>query len=229
MTAAVALHQRLALPDPWFPPSTTLPPTPLVVYGAASAVGIYALQLALRNPALSPILCVAGHARDHVASFLPTTTTTKTIKIIDYRLGDEAVITDLTTSLQGLPAPAILDAVSAGSSVQNIGEVLRRLGGGGGGKVTFVLDGEKQGMPETGVEWSITRVTSVHKDERDFGYVYFRYFARGLQEGWFRGQRTEVVPGGLGGVEKALGDLKAGRASGVKYVFRVGETEGVQR
>jgi hypothetical protein len=72
-------------------------------------------------------------------------------------------------------------------------------------------------------------VGSVHKEAKDFGYVYFRYFARGLQEGWFKPQRTEVVPGGLGGIQTALQNLMDGKASAVKYVFRVGETEGVER
>jgi hypothetical protein len=83
-------------------------------------------------------------------------------------------------------------------------------------------------LPE-GVEKSITLVGSVHKEAKDFGYVYFRYFARGLQEGWLKPQRTEVVPGGLGGVQTALQNLMDGKASAVKYVFRVGETEGVGR
>jgi len=59
--------------------------------------------------------------------------------------------------------------------------------------------------------------------------VMFRFFGRGLQEGWFKGHPYEVVPGGLGGVEGALKNLKEGRASAVKYVFRIGETEGVRR
>jgi len=48
-----------------------------------------------------------------------------------------------------------------------------------------------------------------------------------LQEGWFTGHPFEVVPGGLGGVEQALRNLKEGKASAVKYVFRIGETAGI--
>jgi len=50
-----------------------------------------------------------------------------------------------------------------------------------------------------------------------------------LQEGWFKGHPYEVVPGGLGGVEGALKNLKEGKASAVKYVFRIMETEGVRK
>jgi NADPH2:quinone reductase len=34
--------------------------------------------------------------------------------------------------------------------------------------------------------------------------LYTRYFTRGLEEGWFRGQRQEECPGRLEGVEGAL-------------------------
>jgi hypothetical protein len=129
----------------------------------------------------------------------------------------------------------VVDAISEGSSIGNIGEVLKRAGekdgkGGVKGKVTFVL-GEKE-VPQ-GVEQNFTMVGDVHNNEmqeaKDFGYVYFRYFAKGLSEGWLKGQRTEVRPGGLGGVQAALQDLKDGKASAVKYIFRIAETEGVQQ
>lgn len=57
---------------------------------------------------------------------------------------------------------------------------------------------------------------------RDFGYVYFKLFARGLREGWFKPHPYEVVPGGLSGVETGLTNLKAGKASAVKYIFEIG-------
>ena len=81
-------------------------------------------------------------------------------------------------------------------------------------------------IPE-GVEQTTTQVGDAHGDAQDFAFAYFRYMARGLQEGWFKGQRVEVVPGGLGGIEGALKNLKDGKASAVKYVFRIAETEGV--
>ncbi|KAK4235954.1 chaperonin 10-like protein [Achaetomium macrosporum] len=227
MTAAVGLHLRLGLPQPWAPEVPNLGPTPLIIYGAASSVGIYALQLAQRAN-IHPLLCVAGRACDYVEGFIDRS---KGDVVIDYRQGDEAVISGLVDALKGQPPVRhVLDTVSEGSSITNIAGVFRRQaearGEGPKGKVTFVLGGEKQGLPE-GVEWSITLVGSTHKDAKDFGYVYFRYFAKGLQEGWFKGQRVEVVPGGLGGIQTALENLKNGKASGVKYVFRIAETEGV--
>ncbi len=82
-------------------------------------------------------------------------------------------------------------------------------------------------LPDS-VQKSLTGVGSVHRDEKDLGHVYFRYIGRGLQEGWFKGQRQEVIPGGLGGIQAALENLKAGKANAVKYVFRIADTEGLE-
>ncbi|EAQ83385.1 hypothetical protein CHGG_09789 [Chaetomium globosum CBS 148.51] len=217
--------------DPGPPPQHPLSPTPLIIYGAATAVGTFAIQLAQRSN-IHPLLCVAGRASAYVSSLLDPA---RGDAVIDYRGGDEAVVSGLVEALQsrGLAVAHVLDAVAEGGSIENVAEVLRRVGRKKGGevvdaRVTFVLGGEKEGLPE-GVDKSITLVGDVHNGAEDFGYVYYRYFARGLQEGWFKPQRSEVVPGGLGGVQTGLRWLKEGKASGVKYVFRIGETEGVER
>lgn len=57
----------------------------------------------------------------------------------------------------------------------------------------------------------------------DFAFVYFRLITRGLQQGWFTPHPFEVIPGGLNGIQKGLEKLKAGHASAVKYVYRIGE------
>jgi len=220
MTAAVGLYLRLDLPPPWHPATT---PTPLIIYGASSAVGFYTLQFALRSN-IHPLICIAGRAQDHVKPHLDAS---KGDTVIDYREGDEAVVKGIKDALKGEKLWYAFDAVSEKGSYQNICQVLEPQGG----KITLVLPGkEYEGIPE-GVENSVTRVGCVHGEEadKDFGYVFFRLIARGLQEGWFRAQPQEVVPGGLGGVQQALENLKAGKASAVKYVFRIGETEGVKR
>jgi len=221
MTAAIGLFQRLALPEPWAPASISRD-IPLVIYGASSAVGIYALQLALRSN-IHPLICVAGRAKDYVEGFIDRS---KGDAIVDYRDGDEAVVKGIKAALNGRPLYHALDAVSEGTSAANLAQVLSA--DDGKAKVTFVLPTAMGGkdIPE-GVEQTTTQVGDAHGDAQDFAFAYFRYMARGLQEGWFKGQRVEVVPGGLGGIEGALKNLKEGKASAVKYVFRIAETEGV--
>lgn len=48
---------------------------------------------------------------------------------------------------------------------------------------------------------------------------------RGLQEGWFTGHPYQVMSGGLGGVEEALANLKAGKVSATKFVFKIADTK----
>jgi hypothetical protein len=228
LTAAVALYQNLALPQPWaLPPpnNTQTRDIPLVIYGASSSVGFYALQFAQRSN-IHPILAVAGRATEHVRTLLDPA---KGDVVVDYRDGDDAVLAALQQALEGRPPLRhALDAVAEGSSAHIIGRLFHAAGDGETGRFVSVSPGTKEGVPAY-VEQAMVFVGSVHRapEAKDLGYVYLRYIARGLREGWFRGQRAEVVPGGLGGVQTGLENLKSGKASAVKYVYRIAETEGV--
>ena len=235
MTAAFGLFQRLYLPPPWHP---TLTPIPVIIYGAASAVGSYAIQLA-RQANIHPLICVAGRGIPHVESLIDKS---KGDVVLDYREGDGKLVKELRTAVQnaGGKVEYALDAVSANGSYVNICEVLDHQTG----KITLVLLGkEYKEIPST-IEKSLTTVTSAHigadldpwqkktgamTGNEEFAMAFFRYFGRGLQKGFFKGHPYEVVPGGLGGVQGALQNLKDGKASAVKYVFRLEDTEGVSR
>ncbi|KAK0337806.1 hypothetical protein LTR91_010772 [Friedmanniomyces endolithicus] len=226
MTAAVGLYavDRLNLPHPWAPATK---PTPLLVYGASSSVGSYVLQLAKRSN-IHPLICISGRAQEHVEKLIDRS---KGDTIIDYRKGDEAVVQGIKDALKGEKLHFAYDAVSEKGSPQNIAKVLDTASG----RTTFVLPpkGDWKGKFddfEGSVHQSTTMVGSVHSEsvaDRDLGYVYFRYFTKGLEEGWFRGQPQEVVLGGLHGIQSALERLKDGTASAVKYVFKISDTEGV--
>ncbi|KAK5134008.1 hypothetical protein LTR08_007013 [Meristemomyces frigidus] len=220
MTAAIALYARLGLPQPWLPapPGTKIP---LIIYGAGSAVGSYAVQLAQRSN-IHPLICVAGKAHAHVAALLSPE---RGDVIVDYRQPAPALVQALRDALAGAKLEHAFDAVSEKGSYENICHVLDP----DSGKITLVLPGKQYAGIPPGVQQSLTRVGDVHADLKDFGYVYFRYMAKGLAEGWFKAQPQEVVAGGLEGVERGLADLKEGRASAVKYVFRIADTPGVGR
>lgn len=190
LTAACGLYAKLRLPEPWLPATK---PTPLVIYGASSAVGYYTIQLALRSN-IHPLICVAGKARAHVEKLLDPS---KGDTIVDYRDGDEACVAGLKKALNGQKLEYAYDAVSEKGSVANIAKVLDP----NSGKITFVLPFKKydEELP-AGVEHTITRVGDVHgtpDDLWEFGFVYSRYIAKGLAEGWFKPQPQEVMPGGL--------------------------------
>jgi NADPH2:quinone reductase len=213
MTAAIGLHQRLGLPDPWTPAKESIP---LVVYGGASAVGAYAIKLAcLAN--IHPIIAVAGRGEKFVEGLIDRS---KGDTIVDYRKGDDAVVSGIKDALKGAKLHYAYDAVSEHNSYTNIVQVLEPAG-----HLTLVLPGKQyEGIPDS-VQKTVTTVGEAHKGDKEFAYVYFRYLARGLAEGWFTPHPYEVVEGGLEGVEGGLRNLKEGKASAVKYVFKIGEAK----
>ena len=235
MTAAFGLYQRLGLPPPWHPTTT---PTPVIIYGAAAAVGSFAIQLAQQSN-IHPLICIAGRGIPHVEKLIDQS---KGDIVLDYRNGNEQLVQDLKAAAKksGGKVEYALDAVSEHNSYQNICQVLDHKTG----KITLVLPGrDYKEIPET-VEKSITFVgaaqmgtdpdpwqkkTGMQTGNEEFAQTFFRYFSRGLQKGYFKGHPYEVVPGGLAGIEGALQKLKDGKASAVKYVFRVEDTEGVSR
>lgn len=215
LTSVAVLYHHLALPEPWRPATSSIP---LVIYGGASAIGAYAIQLAQKSN-IHPIITVAGRGAPFVESLIDRS---KGDTIVDYRKGDEAVISGIEDALKGAKLLHTYDCVSEGSSYINLGKVVSP-----GGKIVTVLPGKDYPGVSDGVEVIKNSVGCVHQDQKDLGYVYFRYLAKGLLDGWFKPHPHEVVPGGLGGLEKALTNLKEGKASATKYVVRIGETNGV--
>ena len=219
LTAAVGLYapDRLALPEPWTPATKT---TPLSVYGGASAVGAYVIKYAQRSN-IHPIIAVAGGGASFVETLIDRS---KGDTIVDYRKGDYAVVQGVKDALKGQKLEYAYDAVTEKGSYQNILKVLDPHG-----HLTTVLPGADEDIKATkgSVNYKYTMVGDVHTEFQDLGLVHSRYITRGLREGWFRGHPHQVVPGGLEGVETGLKNLKDGKASAVKYVFRISETPGL--
>ncbi|KAJ5633290.1 hypothetical protein N7490_009629 [Penicillium lividum] len=221
MTAALGLYQRLELPLPWNPTQESLP---LVIYGGATAVGAFALKFAkLSN--IHPLIVVAGKGIPFVESLIDQE---KGDTVIDYREGDEAVRAQIKAAAKGKPIRHAYDAVSEHGSYQNLMASLTAPG-----KFTVVLPAAlSEKMPE-GIEVRQTMVGSVHAppaegktvEDKEFGAAFYQFMGRGLAEGWFSGHPYEVRKGGLNGLEGALKDLEAGKASATKYVFRIADTE----
>ncbi|KAL1645439.1 hypothetical protein SLS58_003747 [Diplodia intermedia] len=223
LTAVIGNYVRLSLPEPWKP----LPDgekLPFLVYGAASAVGAYAIKLA-RLSNIHPIIAVAGNGIPYVETLLDKTLGDA---IVDYRKGSESLISGIKAALAGFPPlEHAFDAVSEKGSHEVLVAALAPTA-----SVTNVLPVDRFApagfaYPSTyrATAWSM--VADVHGARKEVGYVYFRWLFRQVAEGRFQAHPHQVVAGGLGGVAEGLGNLKAGRASAVKYVFRIGETEGV--
>ncbi|EXJ87013.1 hypothetical protein A1O3_03970 [Capronia epimyces CBS 606.96] len=227
MTAAVGLFSSLGLPEPWVSVSQARKDAEsggVLVYGAASAVGAFAVKLLVRSN-IHPIIAVAGRGIPFVEGLIDKS---KGDTVIDYRGGEAQVVAGIRDAVpKGQRLLYAFDAVSEKGSRQQILKVLDPHG-----HVTLVLPrGKHEGQPET-VHETVTSVGSVFGrpiDLSDLGYAWFRLFSLGLKEGWFKGHPYEVVPGGLGGVQTGLENLKNGKASALKYVYRIDDTDGVDR
>jgi NADPH:quinone reductase-like Zn-dependent oxidoreductase len=231
MTAALGLYMHLKLPEPWLP---TISSTPLIVYGAAGAVGAYAVKLAQVSN-IHPIIAVAGNGIPYVETLISPE---KGDAVVDYRKGNEAVVSGIGEALEKAGVSEVkyaVDAVSKKDSYQNISEVLSK-----GGKIFLVLPGKDHTVIQNYIEQISGSVGIVHQavspdstegkagiktNAKDFGYVFFRLLSRGLQEGWFTPHPYQVIPGGLNRLEEGLRNLMAGKASAVKYVYKIADTK----
>jgi len=228
MTAAVGLFTRLGLPEPWSGHDNKLLREDarggVAVYGAASAVGAFAIKLLIKSD-IHPIIAVAGNGIDFVEGLIDRS---KGDTIVDYRKGGEAIVQGLRDGVKkGETLKYAFDAVSDHGSYGYLSQVLDTKAVGGS-HLTVVLPGKKyEGIPE-GVHLTTTQVGSVHQESNhDFGYAWFRLFGQGMKEGWFPAHPHEVIKGGLAGVGEGLERLKGGKVSDEKMVFRVADTEGV--
>ncbi|KAJ5593908.1 chaperonin 10-like protein [Penicillium hispanicum] len=228
MTAALGLFSRLVLPDPW---KDNRKQIPVLIYGGATAVGSFALKFATRAN-IHPLIVVAGGGASHVESLIDRS---KGDTIVDYRQEPDALVEDIQTALRERGLAHLyhaFDTVCGRGSATNILRLVHPKG-----KAAFVLpiEGQLSAPPPPTLDVSETSVRSVHGQpgarpgDPDFGFVYFRYLGRGLAEKWFRGHPYQVRNDGLEGVEDALKDLKEGKASAAKYVFRIAETPALSR
>ena len=224
LTAAIALYEDMKLPTPYNPIKPAKndgEKVPILIYGVTSAVGAFAAKLA-RLSGLGPIIGVAGRAGDFAKTLVDY--------VVDYRNGEDALVAAIEEILAkeglGRKVPNVFDAISENGSL----EVTLRFIDPNGGTVSTVLppklfakDKENFEYPP-GVKAINSAVPQVQSTHKDFGYLWSRYLGRLLEDGRLKAHPYEIVPGGLNGVLTGLKDLKDGKASGVKYVYRIEET-----
>ena len=226
LTASLALYRTLRLPQPWAP-ATVHEPIPLLVYGGSSAVGAFAIKLAVASN-IHPIVAVAGAGIDYVSSLLDPV---KGDVVLDYRSDradlEEGIRSALSKTESSTQAVAALDTICKGETA-----VVCMSSIGPRGRLAHLLPLANLQLLD-GQAADLVMINYIYSSEgerngyRDFAYVMMQAFSRGLETGWFRGHPYTNVPGGLCSVGKILADLKAGKASANKYVFNIRETEGL--
>ncbi|OAX84708.1 hypothetical protein ACJ72_00905, partial [Emergomyces africanus] len=221
LTAAMSLYANHRLPFPWTPARE---PIPLIIYGASTAVGSFAIKLAC-NSDIHPIIAIAGKGSHYVETLINRQ---KGDAIVDYRSGLEATIQGITDSLRQAGhsvARHALDCVATEHSTDALRKCIAP-----GGQINFAA--AKINLDASPAIGTATSVGSAHgmagfESNEHFGFVMCRYFTRALMLKEFSGHPYEIRPGGLEGVEQALKDLKDGKASATKYIFRIADTPGI--
>lgn len=212
-TAAIGLTQKLGLPAPWEGRKRSLPETPLIVYGGATAVGAFVIKLA-KLASIGPIITVVGKSSDYVKTLLGPED-----KIVDYRGGN--VAEKIKDALGGKEAHYAYDAVAEGSSWEDLSAALTAPA-----QLTHVLP-QPQGfkLPE-GIKAELTRVGDAHTKDApetwDFTAAVSTFFERALADGRLSGHPTEVL-GGLDKVEEGMKLLQEGKVSAKRLVYKIGE------
>ncbi|KAK9370460.1 chaperonin 10-like protein [Lipomyces kononenkoae] len=237
LTAGISLFRRQSLPPPWNPRPPSSGPLPLIVYGASSALGTFAIKLA-RLSNIHPIIAICGASHEVVDPLLDFS---RGDRIVDYRKGIDTMKASVKDALGGLSARHALDAISSKGTWVPLAQMLHESANSGPFQVSVVSGANRYDDADipSSVEILYTYVGTGHygeykptmpkqpadkaivKYDVEFAFVFYRYLSRLLAQGDIYGHPFEVIPGGLAGVEEGLNKLKNGEARGVKYVYRV--------
>lgn len=241
-TAVIALFQELQFQEPWSPlaraASKERTKRPLIVYGASTSVGAFAIKLASAAN-IHPIVAVGSQRSSFIKPFLDESSGDTLVDYTAFKTHDELIVAIQEAVKKGGAPEGIawkgLDAVSEDSTIKLLSKVLaaspKAAGSGGSSKprLTNVLyKGSIEGIA-SGVDLSDSKVAQVHAEGEDnklVGLIWAAAFSRGLREGWLTGHPYTVGSNGLEGLSEGLNGLKNGTIRAQKFVIRVGETPG---
>jgi NADPH2:quinone reductase len=222
LTAALNLYKELRLAEPWNPATET---TPLVIYGAASTVGAFAVKLA-RLSNVHPIIAVAGRGIDFVSSLLDSS---KGDVVIDYRKGSEYVLSEIQRSAPKVQN--VLDAISTPETISLLSSIPDPVNR----QLSLVLPPEAPTVnPGIKVTVSFAPLLWEPNDPsgpdgevtpnivpKAFAHIMFRYLAHAQANYLISHHPYEVILGGLEGISRGLKNLRDGQNSARKYILRI--------
>ncbi|KAL1748200.1 chaperonin 10-like protein [Schizophyllum fasciatum] len=225
MTAAIGLFVRLGIPAPDKPAAYTNRNKAVVINGAASSVGAYAVQLAKRAGLF--VVGIAGVSKDYAKEVGADV-------VIDYREAPgEQLIHAIVSAAGSRPTPWAFDAVSESDSALLLARALAKIRESDDipAHVTTVLpafpDEERNQLPPN-TTCVVTFVGTAYGEDEEFAAPFYRKISHWLSEGTFKCNRPKIMPRGLADVPTGLRLLKAGELHGEKLVHRIADTPGIQ-
>ncbi|KAH9830269.1 chaperonin 10-like protein [Rhodofomes roseus] len=188
---------------------------PFFVFGAASSVGQFVVQLA-RLSGFSPIIATAS---PHNADFLRSLGVTH---VLDRKLSLEQLRAEIA-KITKEPLDVIYDAVSLPETQLAAYELLEP-----GGTLVLVLysaiPAEKLASEPKKRVVKAYGQANFPQENLAVAAVLYKHLTAWLEEGAIKPNRVEVLPGGLEGIPEGLERLRTDRVSGVKLVARPQET-----
>ncbi|KAK5418693.1 hypothetical protein LTR06_002443 [Exophiala xenobiotica] len=233
LTAGITLFRRQGFAAPWDPETMGKNgQQPLLVYGATTALGTYAIKLA-KLAGVGPIIAIGGGSSEYLRTLL-----TEDDVFLDYRTGMVQIRNDIGRIAKERNLK-LLNAIDAFSASGSWVEVSQMLDGGRLSVFSGANEYDEARIP-TRVRIVYTYVGTGHEGaykpgmpkqpaaedaqgDVKFAEEFFIWMADMLEQGRYTGHPYEVVPGGLSGVAKGLNRLQYGQAGGKKLVYIVWE------
>jgi NADPH2:quinone reductase len=243
MTAAVGIYRTLGLPLP--KPSgssastggTSTKAKPLIIYGASSPVGAFAVKLAHLS-GVHPIIAIAGAGSAYVRTLLDEKLGDV---VLDYRRGDEELLRGVSSALNtnGLVAALAFDSVPDVRSQRLLGKLLMSSESISGQEIKhtasvfplskvddFPGDKVERTFVMSPIIFQSNEIESADKEaNRAFSKKVTEFFGTAVKIGTLRGHPYEIVAGGLRGIQLGLENLQRGKNSAVKYVYETGKQQ----
>ncbi|KAH6951351.1 chaperonin 10-like protein [Fusarium avenaceum] len=233
-TSVCALFQELAIPEPWSPLAKSTDKRPLLIYGASTATGAFAIKLAAAAN-VHPIIAVGSQRSAFVKPFLDES---KGDTLVDYteHKTEEELVKAIQEAFKKAGAPdgrcwKAFDSVSEDDTVKLVTKAIAGPPDATGQKpkMTNILMKTKVEGADPSVDIVFSMVGQVHnKNENDklVGATWAAAFSRGLNEGWLTSHPYTIGKNGLEGLSEGLKDLRNGKTRAQKFLTVIGETPG---
>lgn len=230
-TAAVGLFDRLEFPSPWDARAVKgeYKKRPLLVYGASTAVGAFAIKLA-KAANIHPIIAVGSKNSKFVKPFLDESKGDSLLDYTEWKTADDAIAAIKAVAKDVGRIWNVFDGVSEEITFNILPKAIAGPPDQLGRKprIAIVLPFPENMKGDPSVDISQFNVGHVHGDTEGqtlFGLVWGQAFTRGLKEGWLTPHPHEEIEGLENGVESALNALKKGEVRAKKFVIRVSKDE----
>ncbi|KIJ59658.1 hypothetical protein HYDPIDRAFT_32992 [Hydnomerulius pinastri MD-312] len=184
---------------------------PVVIFGGASSLGQYAIQLA-KISGFSPIITTASlHNKDLLHSLGAT-------HVLDRKLS-AAALREEVAKITSSPITHAFDAISLEDTQQAAYDLLAS-----GGKLAIVTPPKLKEVEGSGKQVTLVFGSFQLPHNRALGVQFMQELTKWLAEGTIKPNAVEVLPGGLNGVSAGLRRLENNEVSGKKLVIHPAET-----